>query len=126
VADAELLADVAALPCIICGRQPVTVHHLREDVGLSQRALDDDAIPLCPEHHQDGGHGVAIHAGRRAWEGQHGSVWELLRKTHQLIEQRRALRIGSRAPKQVVRDYYGPRPLEERRKRRRKRKRKMA
>jgi len=125
--DPELLADIAGLPCIVCGREPVTIHHLREDMGMGQRALDDDAIPLCPEHHQDGGHGVAIHAGKEAFEEKFGSLWELLRITHVMVEERRALRIGSRALKKVVRDHYGPRTMEERKARGRRRKpKKMA
>ena len=127
MSDAELLADIAGLPCIICGREPVTVHHLREDMGMGQRALDDDAIPLCLDHHQDGGYGVALHAGRQAFEAQHGSLWDLLRKTREQVEAVRARRIGSRAPKTVVRDYYGPRSTAERRERgRRRRPKKMA
>jgi len=88
---------------------------------MGQRALDDDAIPLCPDHHQDGGYGVALHAGREAFEEQHGSLWALLRKTHEQVEAQRRLRIGSRAPKKVVRDYYGPRSRDERRQRGRRR-----
>ena len=60
---------VAALPCAICGQEPVQLHHIREGQGMSQRASDVLIIPLCPECHQgqDGYHGL----GRRAFEARH-------------------------------------------------------
>jgi hypothetical protein len=36
---------------------PAEVHHLRDGQGMAQRAPDDEAIPLCPEHHR-GRHGL--------------------------------------------------------------------
>jgi hypothetical protein len=41
-------------------------------------------IPLCHAHHRTGGHGVAVHAGRRTWEDKFGTEDELLTQT--LIE----------------------------------------
>ena len=83
------LDRVAALGCIICG-QPAEIHHLREGMGMGQRAPDSRAIPLCPRHHRTGGHGVAYHAGRRAWEQQYGSPEDLLGQVRFKLREARA------------------------------------
>ena len=46
-----------------------------------KRASDYLTIPLCPEHHQNGGKGVAIHAGQQAFEALYGSELDLLAQT---------------------------------------------
>ena len=51
------LDALAQLPCIlghILGEDhgPVHIHHIREGQGMSQRADDYLAIPLCPSCHQ--------------------------------------------------------------------------
>ncbi len=56
-AEKEYLNRVASLGCILCrelgyGETPATIHHPREGQGMSQRASNWLAIPLCPEHHQ--------------------------------------------------------------------------
>ena len=55
--EKDYLNRVAALGCILCrelgyGFTPATIHHPREGQGMSQRASNWLAIPLCPEHHQ--------------------------------------------------------------------------
>lgn len=77
------LERMAALGCIVCRRQgygktPAEIHHLRANQGMGQRASDFEAIPLCPQHHRLGGHGVAYHAGRQAFEARYGTERELL------------------------------------------------
>lgn len=54
------MGRVAQLPCAICCASPVSVHHIREGQGASQRAQDTLTVPLCPEHHQgaSGIHGL--------------------------------------------------------------------
>ena len=49
---------------------PAEVHHLRDGQGLSQRASDDEAIPLCPAHHRgpQGLHGL----GTRGFAARYG------------------------------------------------------
>lgn len=74
---------VAQMGCIVCrnlgyGPTPAAVHHIRAGQGLSQRAGEHLVLPLCPEHHQNGGYGVAIHAGQETWERIHGSELDLL------------------------------------------------
>lgn len=76
-ADKEYLARVAALGCLIC-RRPAMIHHIRTGQGMSQRADHRHVIPLCGDHHQHGGHGVAIHAGQKTWEAKYGTELELL------------------------------------------------
>lgn len=71
---------VAELGCIICGR-PAQLHHPRFACGLSQRASDWLVVPICPDHHTDGGPGVAIHAGQTTFERMYGTEEELLAKT---------------------------------------------
>ena len=46
-----------------------------------QRASNYLVIPLCPSHHTDGGHGVAVHAGRETFERIYGSELDLLSQT---------------------------------------------
>ncbi len=82
--DASVDLRLSEIGCVVC-RRPAEIHHLRRGVGLSQRSTD--AIPLCPDHHRTGGHGVAFHAGPRAFELAHGTEDELLAKTQTLLTQ---------------------------------------
>ena len=82
----ELMAKVAGLGCLIC-RGPAEIHHVRFGQGMSQRASDYLIIPLCPVHHRTGGFGIAIHAGQKQFELQHGSELELLAQTIKEITQ---------------------------------------
>lgn len=68
--------------CVICER-PAHVHHL---TGAGMGLKSKDKIPLCPEHHQHGGYGVAIHAGEQAFEKNFGTQQELLKKTIEKLE----------------------------------------
>ena len=76
-AEKRYLEAVAELGCMVCA-SPAEVHHIRAGQGMAQRAGNHLVIPLCPEHHRIGGHGVAIHAGQRSWEGLYGSEMEML------------------------------------------------
>ena len=73
---------VADLGCAVegCG-QPAHLHHPRFASGAGQRSSDWLVIPLCPSHHQNGGHGVALHAGQKTFEGLYGSEEKLLAQT---------------------------------------------
>ena len=69
--------------CIVCrnlgyGDTPASLHHIREGQGGGQKAPDYLVLPLCPDHHQNGGHGVALHAGQATWEQNFGTELELL------------------------------------------------
>lgn len=89
----DYMGLVAQMPCAICGRWPVEVHHRRTGVGAGRRASDFETIPLCTEHHRGnaGLHGM----GRRAWERAHGiTELELLARTALAVEARgRQLRL---------------------------------
>lgn len=50
--ESKHLARVAGLPCILCGDQPVEVHHIREGQGMSQRADNWLVMPLCVPCHR--------------------------------------------------------------------------
>ena len=51
--DPHYLAWLGTQPCAVpdCGRQSAPPHHPRHSVGMSQRAHDHRAVPLCHEHH---------------------------------------------------------------------------
>ncbi len=83
-AEKAHMARVAELGCLICGR-PAELHHPRQGAGMSRRANSYDVIPLCPDHHRNGGYGVAIHAGRRGWQEKHGTETRLLEKVRGLL-----------------------------------------
>jgi len=53
--------------------------------GLGQRNSNFNAIPLCANHHRNGGYGIAFHAGRKAFEQKFGTELELLEKVKGLI-----------------------------------------
>lgn len=92
-ADKQYLASVASLGCIVClneghGQIPaeyVAIHHIRNGQGMSQRAGHHETLPLCANHHQHGGYGVAIHAGQKTWEGRYGTERELLEQVRGML-----------------------------------------
>lgn len=57
--ESQYLGKVARLGCCVCNLlgfdmtdvQP-EIHHVREGQGMSQRASNFLAIPLCPDHHR--------------------------------------------------------------------------
>ena len=90
-AEKEHLSKVASVGCIVCRMQgkeesPAEIHHIRHGQGMSQRASNYDAIPLCHAHHRTGGYGVAIHAGRKEFERLYGTELKLLELTRNLID----------------------------------------
>jgi hypothetical protein len=78
-AEKQHVSRVVALGCVAgdCGRA-AEAHHPRRGQGMGQRASHMDVIPLCPDHHRNGGFGVAIHAGQKTWEAKFGTEAELL------------------------------------------------
>ena len=71
------MSIVAELGCVVCG-DTAEIHHITTGVGMGQRANNYQVIPLCPRHHRNGGHGVAIHAGKKTWEALYGSELDIL------------------------------------------------
>ncbi len=76
--EREYLNAVAELGCLICGK-PAQIHHVRSGCGMSQRSEHiGGTLPLCPEHHKDGGFGIAFHAGSKIWQKNYGTEEEML------------------------------------------------
>lgn len=82
--EKEYQRRVREIGCIICER-PASIHHIRAGVGVGQKSGEYDVLPLCPDHHQHGGYGVAFHAGKVAWECAFGTERELLKKVKELL-----------------------------------------
>ena len=70
------MARVAQMPCVICHRRPVHVHHVIHGRFSQRRASDFETIPLCPEHHLHGP--LAIHSDKAAWRDRWGADHEYL------------------------------------------------
>ena len=87
-AERAHLGRVKALGCIVCGVHPADAHHVKLEPGAMR--IDWLTVPLCKAHHQDGGKGVAYHAGAESFEANHGTMVELLGRTFAaLAEQER-------------------------------------
>tara|TARA_Y100000310_G_scaffold7556_1_gene8270 strand:+ start:2504 stop:2773 length:270 start_codon:yes stop_codon:yes gene_type:complete len=83
--DKDRLDKIVKLGCIVadecCGGR-VTIHHVRR---LGEKRKHSKVIGLCQNHHQDGGHGVAVHAGKKTWRKNYGEEEELLHRTAILL-----------------------------------------
>lgn len=78
------MAAVAALGCCVCRREfgiysPAAIHHTD---GKTKPGAHMRVLPLCGSHHQTGGYGVALHAGRVEWERLYGTQDELIEWTN--------------------------------------------
>lgn len=60
------MARVATLPCVICARHPVQVHHCIHGRYSQARAPDEMTIPLCVDCHNE------LHADKAEWEEANG------------------------------------------------------
>ena len=68
-------------------RQPAEIHHVRKKcTGMSVRPYHSEVIPICPNHHRNGGHGVAVHAGVKTWERNFGSQQWLMKKARKRVK----------------------------------------
>lgn len=79
VDEKKWLDKVGGLPCCVCGKQPVELHHIRTNKGMSVRASHYEVLPLCTGCHRGdlGLHGL----GRKAFEKKYGiTELELLEK----------------------------------------------
>lgn len=82
---------LSQLGCIVClklgfGYTAPHIHHIRHGAGLSQKSDWTKAIPLCPNHHQQGGYGIALHAGQKEFERRYGTEESLLEFVTQLLK----------------------------------------
>ena len=84
-AERAHMGRVAALSCVVCRNNgidgsPAEVHHIGNGT-MGKRSSNYEVIPLCHAHHRTGGHGVAVHAGRKAFERLNGTEKALLEQT---------------------------------------------
>lgn len=86
-AEKSHIEKVVALGCVVCRNKGLSteaeVHHVSSG-GMGLRASNFKIIPLCHEHHRTGGLGVAIHAGKKSFESEHGLELELLNQVNKL------------------------------------------
>ena len=74
------MGKVKALCCLVCGSQPVEVHHLPDPRS------DFRVVPLCPFHHRREYGPQAYHYSRRNFNALHGSDEQLLAKTLKMLQ----------------------------------------
>lgn len=74
------MAQVARLPCMVCGAWPVDVHH------EGKPRSDVNVIPLCPMHHRREYGPGAYHYSPKAFYAAHGSSAELLARVKIMVE----------------------------------------
>ena len=84
------LGAVARLGCIVSrnlklGYRNAALHHVRTGYGMGERASHWEVLPLTPERHQNGGMGVAFHAGPRTWQAKFGTEIALLKQVYELL-----------------------------------------
>jgi len=86
-AEKEWMNRISELGCIVCRNEfsiysPACIHHID---GKTKEGTHFKTLPLCPGHHQHGGYGVALHAGRAEWEKKYGTQADLLKQVQGLI-----------------------------------------
>jgi len=84
----DRISQIGCVACIVLGHgySPTEIHHIRTGTGKGQKSHWSTAIGLCPTHHRLGNHGVAIHAGIKAFEAAVGMTeLELLQKQLELL-----------------------------------------
>ena len=86
----DRIANSGCIACIVLGfgYSPCEIHHIRTGTGKGQKSHWSKAIGLCPNHHRNGGAGVAIHAGIKSFEKSIGMTeLELLEKQLELLNE---------------------------------------
>jgi hypothetical protein len=90
-AEHQHMGRVAALGCYLCrelghGPTPAQVHHVREGLGMGQRASNWLTVPLCDRHHAnsspDGWHGQRLawkQAGRDEMDALADTIMRLMK-----------------------------------------------
>lgn len=90
--EKEYLDKLATLGCYCCRTEgiesPAMIHHIREGMGMGQRAPHiGGTIPLCYAHHQSGENGaLAFHRSPKAWRERYGSEKEIAEGYRALID----------------------------------------
>jgi hypothetical protein len=86
VKDARHLAAIRELPCLVCGRSPSDAAHVRightaetRTQGMGRKPADDQAVPLCHQHHME------EHTGPKTFWGRLGlDPVEIARELYQV------------------------------------------
>lgn len=81
-AEIKHMADVASLPCLVCGVFGVEVHHEGEPRSNMK------VLPLCPRHHRREFGPGAYHYSKRAFYAAHGESSDLLKRVDQMLADR--------------------------------------
>jgi hypothetical protein len=70
IRDRDHVKSVAKQPCLVCGRRPADVHHLRfaQSPALGRKVSDEFTVPLCRGHHRE----VHRCGDEAAWWGKTG------------------------------------------------------
>lgn len=90
--EKEYLDKLATLGCYCCRTEgiesPAMIHHIREGMGMGQRAPHiGGTIPLCYAHHQSGENGaLAFHRSPKEWRDRYGSEKEIAEGYRALID----------------------------------------
>jgi len=85
--EKKWLDTICQFGCIVCfnqnfGYSPAAPHHLD---GKTKKNCHFKSIPLCAQHHQIGGYGIAVHCGRVAFEKKYGSQSDLLKQITDIV-----------------------------------------
>jgi len=83
-AERAWIERVVALGCVVCQR-PAEYHHILTGKAMGKKASHFDGFPLCPDHHRNGGPGVAIHSGITTWERIHGTEIKYLERVRAML-----------------------------------------
>jgi len=88
-AEKQHIEKILQIGCVACRTMGIftpdcEVHHISNKT-MGKRASNLETIPLCAVHHRLGGYGVAVHAGRKAWEATYGTERELLDQVMEMI-----------------------------------------
>ena len=87
--------ELVEIGCIAChiegfGYTVPEIHHVREGMGMGQRAPDTDTIPLCAPHHR--GMGLkregkipGLHSHPKKFRERYGSERELLSQVNEKL-----------------------------------------
>lgn len=90
--ERDYLGKLATMGCYCCrtegNESPALIHHIREGMGMGQRASHiGGTIPLCYAHHQSGEHGaLAFHRSPKLWREKYGSEKEIAQGFYALIQ----------------------------------------
>lgn len=86
------IENIVNIGCIACYKEgkpntPAEVHHPRIGAGMSQRASDEEAIPLCPAHHRGTNHPhvSSIHLDKDNFIRKYGTEQELYRLCNTIV-----------------------------------------